>query len=186
MTDDLRTRILSCGACFAAKLPPPRQNNRVPQLQSVISQGSSEFNATVAADTSGRLPACTHEPPHRFFACLVDLATGFCTTAPMHDKKTASMVHVFNTSWASWASWPSAIRLDRGSEFLSKKFVTNMHQNGTKVIFTMTGAARALYAERLNRNIKMILRAVLSTCACLLYTSPSPRDRTRSRMPSSA
>ena len=23
-------------------------------------------------------------------------------------------------------------------------------------------------------------------CACLLYTSPSPRDRTRSRMPSSA
>ena len=25
-----------------------------------------------------------------------------------------------------------------------------------------------------------------TTCACLLYTSPSPRDRTRSRMPSSA
>ena len=24
------------------------------------------------------------------------------------------------------------------------------------------------------------------TCLCLLYTSPSPRDRTRSRMPSSA
>ena len=23
-------------------------------------------------------------------------------------------------------------------------------------------------------------------CSCLLYTSPSPRDRTRSRMPSSA
>ena len=26
----------------------------------------------------------------------------------------------------------------------------------------------------------------LSSEACLLYTSPSPRDRTRSRMPSSA
>ena len=25
-----------------------------------------------------------------------------------------------------------------------------------------------------------------SVCICLLYTSPSPRDRTRSRMPSSA
>ena len=25
-----------------------------------------------------------------------------------------------------------------------------------------------------------------SSCICLLYTSPSPRDRTRSRMPSSA
>ena len=30
----------------------------------------------------------------------------------------------------------------------------------------------------------MLARAPL--CACLLYTSPSPRDRTRSRMPSSA
>ena len=28
--------------------------------------------------------------------------------------------------------------------------------------------------------------ALLRTQACLLYTSPSPRDRTRSRMPSSA
>ena len=28
--------------------------------------------------------------------------------------------------------------------------------------------------------------AVSGFCNCLLYTSPSPRDRTRSRMPSSA
>ena len=27
---------------------------------------------------------------------------------------------------------------------------------------------------------------LLRCCGCLLYTSPSPRDRTRSRMPSSA
>ena len=27
---------------------------------------------------------------------------------------------------------------------------------------------------------------VVIACSCLLYTSPSPRDRTRSRMPSSA
>ena len=30
------------------------------------------------------------------------------------------------------------------------------------------------------------IKKVLHTCVCLLYTSPSPRDRTRSRMPSSA
>ena len=30
------------------------------------------------------------------------------------------------------------------------------------------------------------LKPLLGTSACLLYTSPSPRDRTRSRMPSSA
>ena len=32
-------------------------------------------------------------------------------------------------------------------------------------------------------NMKM---AIAESCDCLLYTSPSPRDRTRSRMPSSA
>ena len=30
------------------------------------------------------------------------------------------------------------------------------------------------------------LAGMLEECYCLLYTSPSPRDRTRSRMPSSA
>ena len=30
------------------------------------------------------------------------------------------------------------------------------------------------------------LRVITTTYCCLLYTSPSPRDRTRSRMPSSA
>ena len=32
----------------------------------------------------------------------------------------------------------------------------------------------------------IILLGGLLTYGCLLYTSPSPRDRTRSRMPSSA
>ena len=32
----------------------------------------------------------------------------------------------------------------------------------------------------------LVSRAELLALACLLYTSPSPRDRTRSRMPSSA
>ena len=32
----------------------------------------------------------------------------------------------------------------------------------------------------------LIVIAILTPWICLLYTSPSPRDRTRSRMPSSA
>ena len=32
----------------------------------------------------------------------------------------------------------------------------------------------------------LLLQIVLQSKICLLYTSPSPRDRTRSRMPSSA
>ena len=39
-------------------------------------------------------------------------------------------------------------------------------------------------AEALVREIKEELCVVIEVC--LLYTSPSPRDRTRSRMPSSA
>ena len=31
-----------------------------------------------------------------------------------------------------------------------------------------------------------IVATLFIICSCLLYTSPSPRDRTRSRMPSSA
>ena len=33
---------------------------------------------------------------------------------------------------------------------------------------------------------KKIIKKTGQVCICLLYTSPSPRDRTRSRMPSSA
>ena len=38
-----------------------------------------------------------------------------------------------------------------------------------------------------NVNVKKLKEnATIPTYGCLLYTSPSPRDRTRSRMPSSA
>ena len=42
------------------------------------------------------------------------------------------------------------------------------------------GLLSAFYARRKRKNYDFILTS------CLLYTSPSPRDRTRSRMPSSA
>ena len=40
------------------------------------------------------------------------------------------------------------------------------------------------FKEVINRPIKKV--PTLRDMTCLLYTSPSPRDRTRSRMPSSA
>ena len=39
---------------------------------------------------------------------------------------------------------------------------------------------------RLPYCLRTILEALLRTCDCLLYTSPSPRDGLLSRMPSSA
>ena len=45
------------------------------------------------------------------------------------------------------------------------------------------------YVTKFSERFEMPIRGEggpMQTCTCLLYTSPSPRDRTRSRMPSSA
>src|SRR5665811_1455262 len=57
-------------------------------------------------------------------------------------------------------------------------FGAGRDQNGVVVLVTLgTGIGSALFVDG---------RLVPNTELCLLYTSPSPRDRTRHRMPSSA
>ena len=55
---------------------------------------------------------------------------------------------------------------------------------------TMTGGSGAISVEDMGTDINDISLTTTGTISlngtCLLYTSPSPRDRTRSRMPSSA
>ena len=53
------------------------------------------------------------------------------------------------------------------------------------VMFFWTGFARQIRAETLQLKTTDYV-AFARSSGCLLYTSPSPRDRTRSRMPSSA
>ena len=61
-------------------------------------------------------------------------------------------------------------------------------QNVPQQIATLaTNAQQALAAVRSGADSGNPVGALLSGLqTCLLYTSPSPRDRTRSRMPSSA
>ena len=47
-------------------------------------------------------------------------------------------------------------------------------------------AADELYQAKREKFTPAIMQQVEKAVVCLLYTSPSPRDRTRSRMPSSA
>ena len=55
-------------------------------------------------------------------------------------------------------------------------------------IAELTGVARVVYKDEAARFGLGSFKALggAYAVACLLYTSPSPRDRTRSRMPSSA
>ena len=43
-----------------------------------------------------------------------------------------------------------------------------------------------ILAEKQREDVRYRRAKVIEPGSCLLYTSPSPRDRTRSRMPSSA
>ena len=53
-----------------------------------------------------------------------------------------------------------------------------------EVLTGQAGMTLSLYIARQLTTILVLLNSSLNPC--LLYTSPSPRDRTRSRMPSSA
>ena len=66
-----------------------------------------------------------------------------------------------------------------------------------EVYFALNDAGKEVALKKIQRNLDIELRGVgyclnlkhvnlISLWDCLLYTSPSPRDRTRSRMPSSA
>jgi len=75
---------------------------------------------------------------------------------------------------------------DAGQIFLDPKFA-NRHgliagATGTGKTVTLQCLAESFSAQ----GVPVFLADVKGDISCLLYTSPSPRDRTRYRMPSSA
>ena len=57
----------------------------------------------------------------------------------------------------------------------------------SKVPVDEVSIGHALISDALISGLEVVTKQFLDVCkCCLLYTSPSPRDRTRSRMPSSA
>ena len=63
--------------------------------------------------------------------------------------------------------------------------VTNFYRLGTVHINYNDGTSNIAEQIQINE-LNKYKSSPLATWTCLLYTSPSPRDRTRSRMPSSA
>ena len=72
-----------------------------------------------------------------------------------------------------------------GSEFAIKT-ITTKGDTDSRALFTID--QKGIFEKEIDKAVaeKEIDFAVHSLKDCLLYTSPSPRDRTRSRMPSSA
>ena len=75
------------------------------------------------------------------------------------------------------------VRMEAGS-FVNPKWIPAMA--GTAEVLSELGPQPDLRLSVLTPNARGFADACASTVNCLLYTSPSPRDRTRSRMPSSA
>ena len=67
--------------------------------------------------------------------------------------------------------------------FRATQIIKWIHQRGVSDVSQMTDLSKAL-RQKLEETCEIKVPEVLYDC--LLYTSPSPRDRTRSRMPSSA
>ena len=94
--------------------------------------------------------------------------------------------YVFQNPLAPWAEdYPQSITVDLGEEnMMDEDFIA------VKIGDLDGDAKRSLTSAevqaRTNPNELTLLLDNIELKACLLYTSPSPRDRTRSRMPSSA
>ena len=79
-----------------------------------------------------------------------------------------------------------AMIFEKASTRTRISFEAGMYQMGGAVVHLTTGDTQLGRAEPIEDSAKVISRMVDLVMICLLYTSPSPRDRTRSRMPSSA
>ena len=84
-------------------------------------------------------------------------------------------------------------------EFIQTFWINNNLDGDLKQIQTATGPLTGLWSQLLEQGMQkesdlvqapvvldMIQRTLVFLGSCLLYTSPSPRDATLSRMPSSA
>ena len=93
-----------------------------------------------------------------------------------------------STAWASSPSNPAQLSLQTETEI-----GLNETQDGS-LLFKTDRPGRYLKAPMVSTDVKMdiagpVIRTTLSQTfknTCLLYTSPSPRDKRQSRMPSSA
>ena len=153
------------------------------QADDSASQVNTEAGTTAPADLEGALSAADVEwralaPDDDSF--LVDgVRPGYLCT-PKNVDEVAATLRAASQTGASVIPWGGGTRMSlgfppRGASLVLQTEKLNEIVEYEPADLTVTVQAGMRFAD-LQERLK----------ACLLYTSPSPRDRTRSRMPSSA
>ena len=106
---------------------------------------------------------------------------------PWHEKANAEFVTLFDSQNILGNSYnlkaiPYGVMIDEAGRMVKSPFNINVAKKET-IAMLEKWLSDPTYNATLLRNLKPLSK---SPNTCLLYTSPSPRDRTRSRMPSSA
>ena len=131
------------------------------------------------------------------FLICVDHWSGYPLYHTLHSLSADSIINVL-TTWFNTLGWPSSILSNGGPQFccdFPKFCFKNNISHELSAPYNLKGNG---LAEAAMKSVMNILRKCYYTSAdpahtlyewrnnCLLYTSPSPRDRQKSRMPSSA
>ena len=107
----------------------------------------------------------------------------------MYDKNKTKYIKKKNIYYRPWGKYTN---LFEGKEFLIKELYVKPKEAKAKQIIKNKGYWNSgmfyLRKDSIINNFKKYQPKTYRNCinACLLYTSPSPRDATLSRMPSSA
>ena len=142
---------------------------------------SQPLNGTIM-----QVKALTH------YAAVLDFAQGAIATMIMSfDCKAAQLprIEIYGTEGTLSVPDPNTfggpVRISKGKEWLDVPLTHGYTENSRSIgVADMANAIRSGRPHRASGELALHVLDAME--ACLLYTSPSPRDRTRSRMPSSA
>ena len=182
----------SCTACWekTREIPTNKAHKHIPV-------SSTAVNQTLWLDTMGPLKDVHQgDKPTPYVLTMMDGFSRYAKAVALPDHKAPTVATAVLNEWISSFGAPVEIRTDRGSEFLGSHFDKMCKDNGIKHTTTTPDLHNSNPIERLHGSLMDLVRSRIAENAgnfadtlptvCLLYTSPSPRDRQKSRMPSSA
>lgn len=94
-----------------------------------------------------------HNHSYRYLLTVIDTLSKFAWAIPLKTKTGVELVSAFSQIISKSQRKPSALRSDKGSEFLNAKFQTYLKKNGIH-FFTSNNEVKAAIIERFNRTLK--------------------------------